>query len=199
MLDVVKVNEKIWQYKNLHQNINVFLEKTSESFWMPYTNAVNPDGSECESLIIGSSTMLFPENKIYNEILEIFIKCFQDYIFQNNLNIPIENLDINPVKDRLWMEQKYILLRKYMPGSRMSAHEDGGVDIVPKYTGLLYFNDSYDGGEIAFPTYNIKIKPETASMVIFPSNIPHEVLLLNDGDRYAASAYLYETPDHANV
>ncbi len=76
----------------------------------------------------------------------------------------------------------------------MFPHEDYGVPVVPSYTGLLYFNDNYIGGELFFKEDNISIKPKSGSLVIFPSKKVHEVKLLLDGDRYLVSSYLYRKP-----
>jgi hypothetical protein len=193
-MNIVKITDKVWQYKNVHENIDAILEKTLENNWWPYSNDFNPDGSECESLIKGSAMRLQPEHDSYKEILNIFIKCFDNYITENSLDFSVENIDINLVENRDWLEQKHVLLRKYTAGSRMSAHEDGGESIFPSYTGLLYFNGNFEGGELNFPNDNICISPEKSSLVIFPSNMSHEVLLLVSGERYATSAYLYKTP-----
>lgn len=198
-MEITKLNEKIWQYKNIHSNIDDILNKASKEFWAPYTNSAGEgEGSTNRgNTLIGYSSMIFPENPLYNEVLNIFFKCFSNYIFENNLNIPLENLDINPVEKRDWLEQKYVLIRKYLKGSELGPHEDGGHPFAPKYTGLVYFNENYVGGEIGFPKENIKIKPLSASMLIFPSNTVHQVHPLIDGERYVASAYLYESPNNA--
>jgi len=39
------------------------------------------------------------------------------------------------------------------------------------YTGVLYLNDDYEGGETFFPYLDVKIKPEKGKLLLFPSNI----------------------------
>lgn len=69
-----------------------------------------------------------------------------------------------------------------------------------KYSGVLYLNDNYNGGEISFleefnPTSNFPLydksmggfcyKPTSKDMVIFPSNKWHGGTKVSDGDRYS--------------
>lgn len=39
------------------------------------------------------------------------------------------------------------------------------------YTGVLYLNDDYDGGETFFPYLKLDIKPKKGKLLLFPSNI----------------------------
>jgi predicted 2-oxoglutarate/Fe(II)-dependent dioxygenase YbiX len=41
------------------------------------------------------------------------------------------------------------------------------------YTVIVYLNDDYDGGELYFKNFDIKIKPKAGSIVIFPSVKPY--------------------------
>ena len=53
------------------------------------------------------------------------------------------------------------------------------------YSGLLYLNDEYTGGEIEFPKQNLKIKPKPGTLILFKGdeNKPHQVLPVLSGDR----------------
>ena len=76
----------------------------------------------------------------------------------------------------------------------MLPHNDGGVGLEPAFTALLWFNEDFDGGELEFPDLNLIIKPETASVLVFPSVLQHGVKTLISGERFVTSAYLYENP-----
>lgn len=58
---------------------------------------------------------------------------------------------------------------------------------------VFYWNDDYDGGEISFPKQNIKIKPSSGLLIIFPSNrdFPHEVFPVKNGVRYVSTGFWY--------
>lgn len=201
-MDHVKLTEDIWFYKNVYPNISELLEHIKgQNNWWDYTNGLNPDGTECHSGIRGSATTLWPDTNNYTEVINIFKNVFEDYVGKNkerlSLNIasPVENnIDVNQMPERTWIDQKNILVRKYTEGSFMLPHNDGGVVFEPAFTALLWFNEDFDGGELEFPDLNLIIKPETASVLVFPSALQHGVKTLILGERFVTSAYIYESP-----
>lgn len=56
---------------------------------------------------------------------------------------------------------------KYEGGEEYKAHYDG---LNRSVSVLLYLNDNYEGGELEFPFFKVKIKPQKGMMVLFPSN-----------------------------
>jgi predicted 2-oxoglutarate/Fe(II)-dependent dioxygenase YbiX len=93
------------------------------------------------------------------------------------------------------------LFREYLPGSEMSAHSDvysyvtdDSKPVRPYLTAILYLNDDYVGGEIAFPNDSLSIKPKSGSVVIFKSDTLHEVKPILSGNRYMTQTYIYEKP-----
>jgi predicted 2-oxoglutarate/Fe(II)-dependent dioxygenase YbiX len=62
---------------------------------------------------------------------------------------------------------------------------------------LVYINDNFDGGEIEFPSYNLKIKPQAGDLIIFPSNFRHAVLgVKGPNNRYTMpSWYVFDLPE----
>ena len=63
---------------------------------------------------------------------------------------------------------------------------------VISYTALVYINDDYQGGELVFPQHNLKIKPKSGTLVMFPSTCmyPHEVAEVLSGARYTYSMFM---------
>jgi predicted 2-oxoglutarate/Fe(II)-dependent dioxygenase YbiX len=60
---------------------------------------------------------------------------------------------------------------------------------------LMYPNDSYTGGEITFPDYDLIIKPKPGDMILFPGNgkYKHTVEVVTSGVRYTMpSWYTYD-------
>jgi len=85
---------------------------------------------------------------------------------------------------------------KYQTGAEYKAHYDGSTGIGRHISCILYLNDAYDGGEIEFPNFNLKIKPEKAMLILFPSNfayrhIAHPVI---SGTKYAIVTWLHDRP-----
>lgn len=82
---------------------------------------------------------------------------------------------------------------KYEPNEHYVMHYDNGSKHVAQRTTscVIYLNDEYEGGEIEFVNFGIKVKPIKNSMVLFPSNYPyshvaHKVL---SGTRYAINLF----------
>jgi len=65
--------------------------------------------------------------------------------------------------------EDYNLLR-YSTGQEYKAHYDSGTRMGRAISALVYLNDDYEGGEIEFINFKIKIKPQAGMMILFPSN-----------------------------
>lgn len=210
-MNIVKLTPHIWQYIDLDLNVDEILNEINlkEELWFSYTNEYNPDGTPCESAIKGFATFITPKdilvqkaitgedeyvpsNIFYKNILDIYVKCLKDYMDKHEDNIPLNNLDINVSPKPDFVQDQPIQIRKYMPGSKMSAHEDGILNFNGGgLTALLYFNEDFDGGEVRFTREDIIVKPLKASLLIFPNGYEHEVLLVKSGVRYLCSGYLF--------
>ena len=201
-MEHIKLTEDIWFYKNVDANISELLKRIQDQTnWWEYTNGLNPDGTPCNSGIIGSATSLWPDSENYYDALNIFKNVFDHYVEKNkerlSLNITSsveDNIDVKQMPERTWIEQKNMIVRKYTEGSFMLPHGDGGVGIVPSFTALLWFNEGFEGGELEFPDLNLIVKPEMGSVLVFPSRLEHGVKTLISGERFVTSAYLYENP-----
>jgi hypothetical protein len=88
------------------------------------------------------------------------------------------------IKHDLWSRELELI--KWLDGSVLLPHYDGDSpeDALPppqdtaKIASLIYLNDDYEGGEIGFPDYDIKISPKPGDLVIFPYFYIHEVHLV---------------------
>ena len=82
-------------------------------------------------------------------------------------------------------------LLRYKPGQHFHEHVDN-IAGHPTWgqrqlSVVLYLNEDYEGGEIAFPRQSRSIKPKTGDMVLFPSHFthPHASLDVTSGTKYA--------------
>jgi len=82
--------------------------------------------------------------------------------------------------------ENYQLL-KYSGGEEYKAHYDGGTSIGRCISVLCYMNDDYEGGEIEFVNFGIKIKPKAGMMILFPSNYAYKHIAhpVTKGTKYA--------------
>lgn len=100
------------------------------------------------------------EKKTYLEIVSNY---------SNKINVRIETLN--------WMRR--LELVKWNYNKTLDPHRDGHIFIPDEpelsLSTLIYLNDDYIGGEIAFADYGISIKPKARELIIFPSYFLHEV------------------------
>jgi hypothetical protein len=117
-----------------------------------------------------------PENDLFlDELLnKVVDKLVQEYAKTYEIN------DLHPLHN--W------LLMQYLKGDYFKVHKDDLPDVVRTVSVIVYLNDSYTGGEIEFPEFNISFKPKVWDVLIFPSAFAyrHGVLPVSDGVRYSA-------------
>lgn len=78
-------------------------------------------------------------------------------------------------------------IAKWEVGQKLELHvDDLGRTSHNHMATILYLNDDYGGGEIEFPTYNLTLKLNTGSLIMFPGNMnyPHLVKPITYGFRY---------------
>lgn len=87
--------------------------------------------------------------------------------------------------------QPYKIL-KYEKGGEFDLHSDDGGGTFRRVSTVYYINDDYLGGEISFPDFNIKIKPEAGDFLMFPSSFAykHKVFPITEGIRYSIASWL---------
>jgi len=100
----------------------------------------------------------------------------------------------NQINESFWFEGFNLL--KYQTGQEYKLHYDSSTGLGRHVSAILYLNDNYEGGFIEFPNFNIKIKPVTGMLMLFPSNfayghIAHPVV---QGTKYALVTWLHDRP-----
>ncbi len=93
--------------------------------------------------------------------------------------------------------QMPISISKYFTGASMGPHTDSSPNPTTEHiSAVLYLNDDYIGGELAFPNQEIVIKPKAGSLVIFPSVPPffHESREIISGIKYMSPAFWHLLP-----
>jgi predicted 2-oxoglutarate/Fe(II)-dependent dioxygenase YbiX len=123
-------------------------------------------------------------------------KIFQEAykLFTEKHGIPIRRQAVNTTHFVKWVE-----------GMKSGLHcdcekPDGSPALAADFfrynvSVLMYPNDSYVGGEITFPEYNLVIKPQAGDMILFPGNggYKHTVQQVTSGIRYTMpSWYTYD-------
>lgn len=80
-------------------------------------------------------------------------------------------------------------------GEEQSIHTDNNKDEYAswrQYSCIIYLNDDYSGGEIFFPELDIKFKPTAGDIVIFSSDLLHQVLKVGGERRTLMSFWSHD-------
>jgi alkylated DNA repair dioxygenase AlkB len=114
----------------------------------------------------------------------------------NAINLCVADYSKSLNKDLGFLPNE-VTIRKYFPPAQMGPHIDCEEDDdEARLTAsiVLYLNDDYVGGDLAFPEQDIKIKPEAGSLVIFPSVKPyfHASTPLVSGNKYMCPAFMFK-------
>jgi predicted 2-oxoglutarate/Fe(II)-dependent dioxygenase YbiX len=189
-------SEKILYVKNILPNslelIKLIEETNLETSdddvipqWSPWkTSGENPYvfGKLKTSNVFKLSTSSDNAKYIYQSIYDAIEKSF--LVYKNNVNNDIGNFS-------------HFSIGKYLVGKRMGSH----VDVDPNrknfeslFSGVLYLNNDYEGGELYFENQDVLIKPESGSMVVFPSNPPffHESKKVVSGQKYVCTVFSHQ-------
>jgi len=132
-----------------------------------------------------------------------FGRLNNDPVFQNvhnqfNLLLLATTIPYNrryQITEPFWHEDYNLL--KYIGDQQYHRHYDGSTRSGRVLSAICYLNDNYEGGELEFPNFGIKIKPQAGMLLLFPSNyayahIAHPVTL---GTKYALVTWLRDRED----
>ena len=83
---------------------------------------------------------------------------------------------------------------KYRGGQMYGSHHDAGINVPRSVSAVVYLNEDYEGGEIEFVNFGIKIKPLPGMLILFPSNFAYEHVAhpVTKGTKYAIVTWLRE-------
>ena len=81
----------------------------------------------------------------------------------------------------------HTVLLRYEEGNKFHNHIDDHPQFPRIVSMSLFLNDDFEGGELEFKEFNIKIKPEAGEIIVFSSGFPymHQVHPITKGIRYA--------------
>ncbi len=120
-------------------------------------------------------------NKLYNIYNDIVFTGLKSY------------KEIFRISEDIYNPENFQLL-KYDVREYFHSHYDSYPGANRSISVLLYLNDDYEGGEIEFVNFDIKIKPKAGTLIMFPSNYPYRHIAhpVISGTKYAVSTFLHE-------
>lgn len=96
------------------------------------------------------------------------------------------------IEEELWHEPYNML--KYSGGQEYRAHYDGNTSTHRCVSAIVYLNNDYEGGQVEFTNFGIKIKPEPGMFLLFPSNYAYTHIAhpVTDGTKYAIVTWTHD-------
>ena len=91
-------------------------------------------------------------------------------------------------------------INRILVGTKLEKHvDDGKKGAEIKYGGVIYLNEDYEGGEIAYyenidsESVVFSYKPKSGDMVVHLASMPHGVLPVTTGTRYMLTFFVMGT------
>lgn len=168
-------NSGVEFYYDVFENPQDVIELINNYPWVRPENVDPKDRS--------NSVIYFSDKNLYSKLFDLVENSVRKNIDDYCDKYHIPSLTYNSIE-----------ALKYEPNEKYTTHYDNGAKhVANRITScVIYLNDNYDGGEIEFNNFGIKVKPIQNSMVLFPSNYPyahtaHEVF---SGTRYAINFFM---------
>ena len=119
---------------------------------------------------------------IHNQFYTLLLAAIHPYSVRYGIQEPLYH-------------EGYSLL-KYSKNQEYKKHYDGGTIIQRAISAVVYLNDNYEGGELAFPHFDVKIKPEAGMLILFPSNYAYAHIAhpVTSGTKYALVTWIRDQP-----
>lgn len=121
------------------------------------------------------------------EILPILIRYHKKFL--------IECSRFFNIKEEIYPYELWLSLMG--PGTIGPLHKDNHYSAEQiNFSGVIYLNDLFVGGELYFPDFNYSYKPKKNSLVIFSPDIYHEIKEVTEGYRYAMPLWGTKNKDY---
>jgi hypothetical protein len=160
-----------WNQSQIKGQNGVEIDKSSRdtmTIVIPYRDSVSEDFQDFQ-------------DAFYTSVSNIFLPCFSEAELDYKRTYSFETT---------WHDSYSIL--KYGEGQKFVNHIDDHKDFHRRLSLVYYINDNYTGGEIVFPRFDIKYKPNANELLLFPSTYVynHSVLPVLEGTRYSVASWL---------
>jgi len=163
--NIKNIPEDLWKFEYIQKNGILELDKnTRNTLAFNVPRKVNEDSSDTLNILCNNLNVLLGGVE-------------KDYCSQYNV--------------ALRSKDPYKIL-KYEVGGKFDLHMDDGGANFKRISTIFYLNDNYEGGELHFKNFDVKIKPESGDMVVFPSSyvFSHFVTEVTKGTRYSIASWM---------
>lgn len=195
-MEFIELAPGIVSFTDIVENPKQFItdiEGLVEMKVLSWNQAAQSDGSEgAESKVEKSSrncqAMSLPKFDQMSDIDKVnLMYMYQVHDFLNtNLN-PAFNFYCELYNAHHWKINEGWQLLKYGKDNFFVNHYDDSKMLGRTMSMSFYLNDNYEGGEIEFTRFSLKIKPKANQAIFFPANYVynHTVHPVTSGTRYA--------------
>jgi len=188
----IAIYENVWEdlEKDLAFFNGISFDSKSDVFFSK-AKVVSEDGSDdpaIKDVRTGSSLSLTKASN-HNDVLKNVNDKFIDILSPSLISYR----NIFKIEQPLFYTEDNNLLQ-YTETQKFNSHYDGGSGSKRTISPILYLNDDYIGGEIEFVNFNIKIKPKSGSLILFPSNYAyrHTAHPVTSGTKYAIVTWIHD-------
>lgn len=189
----IAIYENVWD--NASEDIRLLEyeveSKNSPLFW---EKAPTLGLGSQQDLRTNSSMRLSYFCSIYgNEVSQHISNKFNRILLQHSYSY-LKTFNCSEQEIRLFHESYQVL--KYQTGTEYKAHYDGGSATKRVVSAICYLNSDYDGGELEFVNFKLKIKPQSGMLILFPSNFAYTHIAhpIKSGTKYALVTWLSDEP-----
>ena len=179
MLSIEK-NEKapcIWVYENAFDSKNFceLIEQETEQDWalIDWTSSYTGDGTN-RSVNEYRTSLEMSMSPFFSETINEKLKPLQD-IFLNDIFPQIDKCiwDYRTCFDLNLKADSGFSLLKYMDGGEYHIHHDHSPENARVLSLVACLGDDFEGGELEFNNFDLTVKLEKNSLILFPSNFPY--------------------------
>lgn len=179
-------------YKNIWPKSNETIDAVNDSCLLP-TGAAYWERGRTLGLGVNQShrtnkVLSVTNHAEINNIASLQAIHNQFYLMLLATTIPYANK--HSLNESLWHEA-YAML-KYDEGEEYKSHYDSSTQTGRIISAVCYLNDDFDGGELEFVNFGVKIKPEKGMLILFPSNFAysHVAHSVYNGSKYALVTWI---------
>jgi hypothetical protein len=176
----IKKEEKapcIWIYKDAFDSKNFceLIEQETQESWALVDWSYSTTGDDDQRQTSEYRTSLeMPMSPFFSETINEKLKPLQD-IFLNDIFPKIDECiwDYRTCFDLDLKADSGFALLKYIDGGEYHIHHDHSPDNSRVLSLVACLGDDFEGGELEFNNFDLTVKLEKNSLILFPSNFPY--------------------------